>query len=44
MDGAELRFASDKSSSLAVHYYELRGTERLVNGGRKEGYPLLAFS
>jgi len=44
MDGAELRIASDKSSSLAVHYYVLRATVRLVNAGRKEGYPLLAFS
>jgi hypothetical protein len=43
MDGAELRFASDKNSSLGVHYYALRATVRLVNGGRKEGYRLLAF-
>ena len=41
MEGAELKFASDKSYSLGAHYLAI---ERLFNAGRKEGYPLLAFS
>ncbi len=43
MEGAGLRIASDKVSSLRGHYYVFRVQMSLLNAGRKEGCPLLAF-